>query len=398
MLVYELTFNSELDFEKYLLDFGLHPEGAKIISNKLSRYTLRIDKLKGVEANILKQECLSIGADCAAPSQTLLKVEEYFPVIITATHAQIEKLTTKLEKQTFKNLRELSIKLTSHWSLVTRHEFAFNKKKLTSPLVMGILNTTPDSFSDGGNYFNVEEAFEQAKQMVQEGANIIDVGGESSRPGAEEVSVAEELRRVIPVIKKIADNLDVVISIDTTKSEVALEAVRNGAQVINDISGLTRDPKIATVAADHNCYLVLMHRSADSLSMQGKTDYDDLIPDILDSLLKSAAKALSGGVDPGKIIVDPGIGFGKKVEQNLELVKQIGAFRSLGFPVLLGTSRKSFMGAVLGEEDPSKRDIATAATSIHGIINGVSIMRVHDIGANIDALKMIKALKTERGN
>ncbi|MDO3379123.1 dihydropteroate synthase [Geoalkalibacter halelectricus] len=251
---------------------------------------------------------------------------------------------------------------------------------LRRPCIMGILNVTPDSFSDGGRFLAPRAALEQARLMVAEGADVLDVGGESTRPGSQGVSEEEELARVVPVIELLARELPVPLSIDTTKSRVARAAMVAGAHFINDISGLRFDPGMARVAAETGAGLFLMHTSHRPERMQAHVDYQDLIGEILDYLRQGMEDALAAGVEVDKIAVDPGIGFGKTQEGNLEILRRLPEFLRLGRPVLLGTSRKSFLGAILDQPDPRQRLYPTLATVALGVAAGVRIFRVHDVG------------------
>ena len=244
---------------------------------------------------------------------------------------------------------------------------------------MGILNVTPDSFSDGGLFFNEQSAVEQALRMVKEGADIIDVGGESTRPGAKSVSVKEEIKRVVPVIKALARKVKVPISIDTCKAKVADEAVSAGASIINDISGLRFDKEMAKVAAHHKVPVVIMHIQGTPGNMQKNPVYKALIPEIMDCLREGIDIALKAGVSDDMIIIDPGIGFGKTVEHNLEIINRLDEFNGFEKPILLGPSRKSFIGRLLGDLPATDRLEGTAAAIAIGISKGANIIRVHDI-------------------
>lgn len=246
--------------------------------------------------------------------------------------------------------------------------------------IMGILNVTPDSFYDGGKFSVFDSAIGHALRMAEEGADIIDIGGESTRPGYIEVSEEEELERVIPLITELVKVLEIPVSIDTSKAAVAGEAVRAGASMINDVWGFKRDPDIASVAADAGVFCCLMHN-------RDNTDYNDLITEIKTELKESIDIALSAGVSGRKIIIDPGIGFGKTIEQNLEVMARLSEFRGMGYPLLLGTSRKSMIGVSL-DLPASERLEGTIATSVIGIYSGCSIIRVHDIKENIRAARM----------
>jgi len=255
--------------------------------------------------------------------------------------------------------------------------FSFDFSQRT--YIMGILNVTPDSFSDGGKYFGKERAVEQALRMRDEGADIIDIGGESTRPGAEKISVKEEISRVVPVIEALANKVKIPISIDTYKSAVAEAAILSGASIINDISGLRFDPEMPRVAARHNVPVVIMHIKGTPKNMQKKPVYKALIPEITDYLREGIEIARNAGVADDKIVIDPGIGFGKTIEHNLEIIKKLNEFSGLEKPILIGPSRKSFIGRILGDLPVTERLEGTAAVLAIGIFNGANIIRVHDI-------------------
>jgi dihydropteroate synthase len=246
--------------------------------------------------------------------------------------------------------------------------------------IMGILNVTPDSFYDGGKYTDIDSALRRTDEMLEEGADIIDVGGESTRPGSGGVSEEEELRRVLPVIREIRKRFDTVISIDTTKGIVAREALREGASVINDISGLTYSDGIAEAASEYGAGLVLMHTPSRPTDMQEHTEYGSLIDDIIARLRESIGKAEVRGVSAESIIVDPGFGFGKTAGQNLTILKNLTRLRELGKPVMIGTSNKSFIGKIAGGSSAERLE-GTAATVAIGIMNGASVVRVHDVAS-----------------
>lgn len=256
---------------------------------------------------------------------------------------------------------------------------------------MGILNVTPDSFSDGSSYGSVLEAVEAAEKMVKDGADIIDIGGESTRPDALEVSVREELSRVIPVIESLSTRLSVPISIDTWKSEVAKAALLAGAEIVNDISAMTFDPFMSEIVAATDAGLVLMHTRGKPSEMQKGTGYNDIVSEVSDALGSAIERAVSAGISAERIVVDPGIGFGKSVAGNLELVRRLSEFSALGRPLLVGLSRKSFIGATLGR-DVSERLIGTAASVAVAMVNGAKIFRVHDVREMRDTVDMVRAI------
>lgn len=250
---------------------------------------------------------------------------------------------------------------------------------LTLPCIMGVLNITPDSFSDGGRYLNVDIAVRQGLAMQQDGAAILDIGGESTKPGSLPVSAEEELARVIPVIEGLRRETDLPLSIDTSKAIVAERAMVAGANFINDISGLSFDPEMLHVASSTGAGLFLMHTSGRPEVMQQHTEYQNLLAEVIAGLLQSIDMALVAGIDRGRLAIDPGIGFGKSAVGNLELLQHLDELHQLDCPVLLGTSRKSFIGRVLDQEDPQERLFGTLATIALGVNQGVQIFRVHDV-------------------
>lgn len=257
--------------------------------------------------------------------------------------------------------------------------------------IMGILNVTPDSFSDGGKFLSLEEAVVQAKKMIKEGADIIDVGGESSRPGAEPVSPEGELRRVIPVIQKIREQSDISISIDTTKSIVAAQAIEAGATMINDISAGTVDPEMFSVAAQYRVPICLMHMKGKPQTMQENPYYEDVVGEVKEYLRERIAAAMDFGIKKEKILIDPGIGFGKRVEDNLALLKNLDQFQDLGCPILIGTSRKSFIGEITGAEVDQRLPGSLASLGF-AYQKGASIFRVHDVAETKQFLQVLKAV------
>ncbi len=245
--------------------------------------------------------------------------------------------------------------------------------------LMGILNVTPDSFSDGGQYNSIETALEQAKKMMDNGADIIDIGGQSTRPGAEEITLEEELNRVIPIIQKLRKNSLIPISIDTTRSQVAQVAIEAGADIVNDISGGTFDEKMFSTVASLDVPMIIMHIRGTPKTMQQNTDYQDLVNEVIEWLNCQVNQAIKAGIDQHKIIIDPGIGFAKTYQQNIELLQNLAQFHRLNCPILVGVSRKSFIGHILKQKDPKKRVWGTAAACCSAIASKSHILRVHDV-------------------
>jgi len=262
---------------------------------------------------------------------------------------------------------------------------------LDTPLVMGVLNVTPDSFSDGGRFIAADEALRQAGQMAADGAAIVDIGGESTRPGADEVSLDEELERVIPVIERIHDAFEVPVSIDTSKPAVMREAVSAGACLVNDVTALGAPGAVETVA-DLDVPVCLMHMQGKPRTMQDAPQYRDVVADIIEYLSRRLAACEAAGIDRGRLLVDPGFGFGKTLEHNLALLRGLRAFSVLGVPTLVGLSRKSMLGLVTGRP-VEQRLAASVAAALIAVQNGASIVRVHDVAETVDALKLWQAVK-----
>jgi len=259
-------------------------------------------------------------------------------------------------------------------------------------IVMGVLNVTPDSFSDGGQFLDADKAVKQGIRMAAEGAAIIDVGPESTRPGAESVSTDEQISRAIPVIESLAKSINIPISIDTYNHEVAEAALDVGAAMINDITALA-DERMGRLAAQRHLPVVLMHMQGTPRTMQVEPKYDDVVGEVLDFLLARAKRAEGFGKPKERIVIDPGIGFGKTLEHNLELLRNIDKFVATGYRVLVGTSRKSFIGKITGRENPADRIFGTAATVALCVAAGVSIVRVHDVAEMVDVVKVANATR-----
>ncbi len=268
---------------------------------------------------------------------------------------------------------------------------------LEKTLVMAILNVTPDSFSDGGNFFSIDDAVKQAEKFIAEGADILDIGGESTRPKSSRVSADEEIRRVVPVIEKIAKNFDIPISVDTSKAEVAESAVNSGAEIVNDISGLRFDERVAEVAAKYKTGLILMHSRGDFETMHEQKPVEDILSEVSRGFRTSIRKSESYGVKKENVALDVGIGFSKTFEQNLELIAKLNMLcqEFSGFPILVGASRKSFVGKILGDAPTSERLNGSLTSAAIAVWNCANIVRVHDVKATIETLKVVKAIKKQ---
>jgi len=376
-------------------DIHVDEYGIRIMLPKAITHLVRINSISNITANILKQEMLSLGGDVAVARGALTGKSKLTDCLLMGSLAQFNRLNAKLKQQPF-GLDKLSRQLSDTLSNYQKNSFIFNLGGFRLNLgrcthIMGIVNITPDSFSQDGLYNrSVAEIVEWAQQLVDDGADIIDVGGESTRPGSRTVPVREELRRTIPVIKSLAKKIKVPISIDTRKPEVARQALDNGAVMVNDITGL-RNKKMAKLISKYKAGAVIMHMQGVPRTMQINPGYESLIDDIIAYLDTSIKQALAAGVDEDKIIIDPGIGFGKTLEHNLEILRKLGEFRILGRPILVGPSRKSFLGKIL-KAQPQKRLFGTVSACILAVKNGANLLRVHDVKAVKEALKVFDAI------
>lgn len=387
--------------ENCMRKIGVEPYGIASMGPKMSHWNLLIEGLKPKVANIIKQEMLSLGGDAAVSRGSVDCSIEKTDVLIMGTGKQIHRFIEKAGLQPFglkaiaSDLQELLRNLSKESYELKTPRRVIGLAKRT--LVMGVINATPDSFSDGGTITCEEEGLRQAMKLVDEGADILDVGGESSRPGAEPVPLREELRRVVPLIRRIARETDVPLSIDTTKAEVARQAIDAGAEILNDITALRGDGRMARVAASAGVPVILMHmRGSPSTMQKGELAYASLIGEIRDFLEDRIAKASSSGIAADNLIIDPGIGFGKSVDDNLRLLRQLGEFKALGRPICVGVSRKHFTGKITGVARPADRIEGTAAAVTAAILNGASIIRVHDVGAMKRVAAMADAIRRVR--
>ncbi len=391
-----LSINSLADAEHELNRIGADPGGTIRMAPKMQTHCIHLLKLQCRQANILKQEMLALGGDAAVARGTVACSIDYTDVILIGTEQQLHKLCKKLAPQPF-GLPALAGELTDllnnftvkslHWRTSQRDI------QLDRPLIMGILNITPDSFSDGSCYLDPKLALDRAMQMIDEGADIIDVGGESTRPGAAAVDVGEEIRRVLPIVSELSGKVTCPISVDTRKSRVANAVIAAGAEIINDVSGLTFDPLLAPLVAESKVGVVLMHSRGTPDNMQQDTCYEDLIGEICNSLRNLRDNATLQGISKECIAIDPGIGFAKTAAGNLEILRRLREFTSLGQPLMIGSSRKSFIGSILGRET-SDRLYGTASTVASAVARGASIIRVHDVQAMRDVADMAHAIAT----
>ncbi|NPV59658.1 MAG: dihydropteroate synthase [Actinobacteria bacterium] len=376
-------------------------QGRAIMAPKMVHRVVRVDDIDTKAANILKQNMLSIGGEVSLPREVFDYGGKRVSAVISGNLKHYKQLIAKLKRQPF-GLKALAAELEE----LLRPSFTQGERVLRlggrdydlerRTLVMGVVNVTPDSFSDGGLYYDPRAAVEHALRLEEEGADILDIGGESTRPGSDFVTLDEELKRVMPVLEGIMGRVEVPVSIDTTKAEVARQALGAGCAMVNDISAMRLDPEMPGLVADKGVPVCLMHMRGMPKDMQVDPHYDDVVGEISSFLRERAEAAVEAGVDPAKILVDPGIGFGKTLGHNLEILRRLKEFRSLGYPILLGTSRKSFIGRIL-ELAEDQRLEGTAASVALGIAGGADIVRVHDVKEMVRVARVADAILGKGG-
>jgi len=389
-----LTIDTIESVRQALKAMRVSPEGIDIMSPKAVYRLVKITDIDCRAANIIKQEMLARGGEAAAPYELYKLDTRKIDMVLMGTARQFDALLYKLERQPF-GLPALAADIKRALDNYTKTPPAVQTGRFSLDLaarthIMGILNITPDSFSDGGRFFDFDAAFAQAKRMVDDGVDIIDVGGESTRPGAESVSLNEELQRVVPLVERLSAELDVPVSIDTYKPEVARRALDAGASLINDINGL-RDGQMVELAAERAVPVVIVHMQGNPQTMQHKPVYGDVVAEVIDWLDRQAQRVIAAGVAEHNIIVDPGIGFGKTLAHNVELLRRLAEFKSIGFPLLLGTSRKAFIGTIL-DLPVEERLEGTLATVVYAISKGAHIVRVHDVRETRRAVAIVDAI------
>jgi len=393
-----LNINSLQDARRELEKINVSSQGIEVMAPKAIGLSIKITNVKVGAANILKQEMLSIGGDAAVARGVVNGKLEFSDIILLGNLDKIEKLVKKLNYQTIFGLPEIKQDLINIIdNLENPRSKILNcngtKLALNNTKIMGILNVTPDSFSDGNQYFGADKAVERALEMITEGADIIDIGAESTRPGAQKVSAETEIERVIPVINELRKQTDIPISIDTTKSEVAKEALQAGASILNDISALQFDADMIKVLQDFSeVPVVLMHMQGTPETMQDNPHYEDVIEEILLFFEERINFCEENGIHRERIVIDPGIGFGKRQEDNLIILKKISEFKCLGVPIILGASRKSFIGNIYNS-DASERLAGSLASTAFVFQNDIEIIRVHDIKEQKNFLKVMKEIR-----
>ncbi len=391
-----LHLTSEKEALDALKGADVDPYGIQAMLPKMFHLNMVLDGVECRVANIIKQEMLSLGGDAAVARGTVSCSVARSDVILMGTLKQMQRFAEKVSAQPFglsgisERIREIlkNVFVDSFLLRTSRRDMNLGERTL----IMGIINVTPDSFSDGGRFDSPEQAVEEGIRMAEEGADILDIGGESSRPGSDPVSREEEMRRVIPVIRALAARTDLPLSIDTMKAAVAREALAEGAEIVNDVSAMGSDEAMAKVVADAGAAVVLMHMRGVPKSMQtGDLAYRSLRGEIIAYLRNGIERAGDVGIDPTQIMVDPGLGFGKTATDNMRLISHLDEFKALGRPILVGASRKAFIGRVTGGT-PAERDEGTAAAVTAAILNGGQVIRVHDVAMMKKVATMADAL------
>jgi dihydropteroate synthase len=381
---------------RVLAEAGVDPHGIAIIERKAETIVIRVDRVAAPVANIIKQQLLSMGGDAAVHREAITGGPPQSIVYIIADRNRLAQLPAKLARQPF-GLAELGTSVERLLGAMERPPALVRLPRgeidlATGPIVMGVLNVTPDSFSDGGAFLDPGAAHERALAMIEEGARIIDVGGESTRPGAAEMSAETELGRVMPVLRRLGGAIPVPLSIDTRRAAVARAAIDAGAAIVNDVSGLRHDPAMIETVRESGVAAVVMHMRGTPETMQANPSYADVTGEIIGWFEERTAELVRAGIDREKIIIDPGLGFGKRLEDNLTILNELGDFAGLGFPVMVGYSRKSFIGRITDRE-PILRIHGGFAALAKCLAGGAAFIRVHDVAETIDFLKVWKAIE-----
>lgn len=381
-----LKVNNVAQARKVLEQIGVDDGGIPYMVGKAVTRVIKLEKVPTSAAHILKQEMLALGGDAAVNRNLITGTVDTTDVVLLGTYKQLKRLAIKLKAQPFKRLKKIAEALNILLANLEKAPITHldcNGKQLelgSKTLLMGILNITPDSFSDGGRYLAVEAALSQAERLIQEGADILDIGAESTRPGHTEISAEEEWARLEPVLKELVPNCPVPVSVDTQKAKVAEKALNLGVHIINDIWGLQKDPDMAKTIGQSQAAVVLMHN-------KNEKEYQNLLGEIMEFLEQSIELALKNGIKENRIILDPGIGFGKTPEQNMEVISRLNEFKTLGYPFLLGVSRKSVIGNTLNLPVEERLE-PTLALGTLGVVAGVDILRVHDVLEHKKAITM----------
>lgn len=393
-----LKINQEL-LPEAIAGIGAHPASLPIFANKSQILPYKLLKVRTPAANILKQEMLAAGGDAVVPTGCIVNDDKYVEVLLLGTRKQYNLLLQKLALMPYFGLKQIAADLQValapepvKTTLADGRILSYDKMR-----VMGILNITPDSFYAGSRVPQMEQVLERAGQMLEQGADILDIGGESTRPGSDSVDGEEERSRVLPVIAVVRKNYpDAIISIDTYRAATAEAALAAGADIINDISAMEADVEMPAVAVRTQAPIILMHMRGTPKNMQQNCQYQNVVQEVAVYLAERAQLLREQGVGAEKIILDPGIGFAKNVEQNLLLMRDLQTLTGFGYPVLLAASRKSTIGAVLGGLPAEERLEGTIAASLQAVYAGAQMVRVHDVRENVRAIRMLEAILKQK--
>ena len=389
-----LKINQELLHEA-IAGIGAHPASLPIFANKSHILPYKLLKVRTPAANILKQEMLAVGGDAVVPTGCIVNADKYVEVLLLGTRKHYTLLLQKLQLMPYFGLQQVAADLQAALAPEPVKTVLADGRILTyeKMRVMGILNITPDSFYAGSRVPQLAQVVERAGRMLAQGADILDIGGESTRPGSDSVDGEEELRRVLPVIEALRKNYpQAILSIDTYRAATAEAALKAGADLINDISAMEADAKMLDIVVKTKAPIILMHMRGTPKNMQQNCNYHNVVQEVAVYLAERAQLLRAQGVGAEKIILDPGIGFAKNVEQNLLLMRNLQTLTSFGYPVLLAASRKSTIGAVLGNIPAEKRLEGTIATSLQAVYAGANMVRVHDVQENVLAIRMLEAI------
>lgn len=383
--------------DKQLISIGCDDKALPIFQAKSKILPIKIHSLPIAIANIIKQEMISAKGDAVVHRETITGKIEFSDVLLLGTVSIYRDFLRKIKIQNYPTLKEVVDKLATMLNNL-QHPNMMQKTRsgkiidYTKPVIMGILNITDDSFYDGGQYSDMDAALKHCESMINNGATIIDVGGESTRPGAMAIAIDEEIEKVVPIVTAIKKNFDIVVSVDTYKAKVAESALVAGADIINDISGLNFDSEMVSVVAKYQIPVVIMHIQGTPHDMQKKPYYDDVILELIEYFDERVDFAVKSGILRENIIIDPGIGFGKRLEDNLQILKNIQSFKKYGLPILIGVSRKSIIGAILNNQ-VDDRLYGTLGANILAITKGANVLRVHDVKAHFDVLQVVKSIQ-----
>jgi dihydropteroate synthase len=393
-----LSIYSDADAIRELKEINVSSGGIESMYPKMNNICLKLENVRIAAANILKQEMLSLGGDAAVARGVVNGELPVSDVILMGNSVKLKRLADKLSYQQFFGLPDIRKDILR---LIANHQGkAISKLKINDRIIdlsqtriMGILNVTPDSFSDGNLYYDKSKAYDRAMEMVEQGATIIDIGGASTRPGALKISAKEEISRVIQIIQRVKKNSEVFISIDTTSSEVAMEAINAGADIINDISALRFDGQMIKILQDNpKIAVILMHMQGTPQTMQQNPHYNDVIREISDFLNERIQFCLAEWIDSSRILIDPGIGFGKTANDNLLILKRLREFHTLNAALVIGASRKSFIGSIYQSEADQRLEGSLAATA-QSYYSGAHLVRVHDVKENARLLQVLSAVR-----